>query len=143
MQLKTTAEFIDEIKVRQGLVKDADVARRLGITSSSVSQLRNLKNTFDDSTALKVAELLGTDPGYVVLCAHAQGAKRPEVRTVWEHIARAASTAATVLIGLGFFAGPDASNAALRNDSQHANNIHYAKWLKRFFRRRAWTWGLA
>lgn len=133
MYLKTTAEFIDDLKTKLKLAKDADIARQLGITSSSVSQLRNLKNTFDDTTALKVAELLGIEPGYVVVCARAQGAKRPDVRAVWERIARAAGTAAAVLITLGFFAVPDTARAHGTAEFLAPANIHYAKFRTGLF----------
>lgn len=101
-QLPTTAELIDRIKDHHKLPSDGAVARLLGITTSSISAHRQLKGSFDDATAIKVADLLGLEYQYVLACAHAQGAKRPEVRTVWERIARGASAAVIALILWGF-----------------------------------------
>lgn len=105
-QLKTTADFLDELKdlIRERnpdmmRASDADAARLLRITTASISRHRQLKSTFDDDTARRVAELLDYDPAYVFVCAHAQGAQNPAVRSIWARMAKHA-TAATVVAGL-------------------------------------------
>lgn len=110
--LPSTADLIDQVKARYGLRSDGAVARLLGITTASISKHRQLKCSFDDATSLRIASLLQVEPQFVLAVARAQGAKRPDVRAVWERIARAAGTAATVLIALGFFAAPDTAKAA-------------------------------
>lgn len=131
LRLMTTPEFLDELKVRHQLKNDSAAARALGITQASVSNLRARKNTFDDTTAVRVAELLDLDPAYVIACAHAQGARRPEVRHVWERLARAAvATVAGLVLAAGLVLSPSPATA------DNASSVYYVKrrlrhWVRR------------
>ncbi len=107
MKLKTTAEFIDELAQKHNLKNDSAVAEMLGLTRSAISLQRSLKTSFDDATALKVAELLGYEPAYVLACARAQGARLPAVKSAWKKIAigsaaNIAAVAFAILILLGW-----------------------------------------
>lgn len=82
----TTVDYLDRVKARHGLTSDYALAKLLGLTRASVSLLRSGRNRPDDSTAIKIAHLLGVDPGLVVAQAHADRAKTPEERAVWESI---------------------------------------------------------
>lgn len=96
--LMTTADFLDEIKERRDLKSDSAVSRLLGVTQSAVSLQRAMKNTFDDETARRVAELLDYDPAYVFVCAHAQSARNPAVKSVWARMAKHATAAGIVAV---------------------------------------------
>lgn len=110
--MTTTCDFLDAIKARHGLPSDYALAAKIGITRSSVSRLRNHKDTLGDSTAIKVAELLEIDAGYVAACAHAERAKRADEKALWQSIMqKLGSAAALVLIGIGGLSAPSPAQA--------------------------------
>lgn len=81
-----TVEYMDEIMRRKGIPSDYALAKALGVTKQTVSRYRSGIGLFDDHVALRAAELLGIDPGIVLLDIYAERAKNSEVRTVWERI---------------------------------------------------------
>lgn len=117
--MSTTCAFLDAVKVRKALPSDYALAAELGITRSAVSRLRNRKDFFGDSTAIRVAELLEIDPAIVVAAAHAERAKKPEERAVWESmIQKLGGVAASVLIGIGAMSAPSPTDAASTSQSE-------------------------
>ena len=84
--MKSTLEFIEDVKARYCLPSDYAIAKKLGVVKQSVSNYRNHKTTFDDMTALRVASLLEIEPSVVVASCHAERAKTPEEKTVWTTI---------------------------------------------------------
>jgi transcriptional regulator with XRE-family HTH domain len=85
--LNTTIGFLDALKALNGGASDYKIAKLLGVTHQTVSKWRIGKDFFGDSTAIRVANMLGIDPKYVVACAHAERAKEPEEKTIWQGIA--------------------------------------------------------
>lgn len=91
--MKTT-DYLDAIKNRYDLPSDYAIAKMLGIARQRMTAYRAGSESFSDSTALRVAELLDLDPLEVALSAHAQRAKAPEERALWERaLARLAPAA--------------------------------------------------
>lgn len=116
--MRTTVDFLDAVKARHALPSDYSLAPVLGITRAEVSRLRNRKSALGDSTALQVAKLLDIDPAQVIASAHAERAKHPEEKAVWQSITeRLAGLAVCVLIGVALFstAPSEASFLTLEN----------------------------
>ena len=63
--MKTTKEFLQEVKTRHHLTSDGQLSRKIGVTRSSVSLLMQGKNYLGDDNAMKVAELLELDAAYL------------------------------------------------------------------------------
>lgn len=61
-----TVEYLDAVKRASGLASDYQLAHVLGVTRSAVSLYRNKKSVFDNTVALKIAELLNVDPMTVI-----------------------------------------------------------------------------
>lgn len=111
--MKTTVEFLDAIKARYNLPSDYALAPYLGVTRSSVSRLRNKQDFLGDSTALRVAELLDLDPGVVAAAAHAERARQPAEKAMWEDVwKKLGGLAATVAIGVGLVGAPSPTQAS-------------------------------
>lgn len=85
--MKTTVEFLNEVKKNHHLTSDGQLAKLLGLTRSSTCLFMQGKNFLGDETAMKVAELIKADPAFVVACIHAERAKQTPERKMWERIA--------------------------------------------------------
>ena len=94
--MKTTADFLDDLRARHGLTSDNKLALHMGWQRAQLGRYRAKRETFSDQTALKVAAQLGIEPAYVMACMQGQRARTPETRSAWERIA--AKVAAAVLI---------------------------------------------
>lgn len=114
--METTNQFLDQVKVRHGLPSDYALATKLGITRAQVSKYRNRGDELGDETALKVAELLDLDPGYVLACMNHQRTKSEAARAAWEQLAdlvkRHGVAAALVLFAAAPGLTPTPANAA-------------------------------
>ena len=91
-----TVDYLDAISRRypranrQGIVAPATdyaLAKLLEKNPSSFTHYRNRGVTFDDQTAVKVAELLDIDPAVVMADMHAERAKDKEVKKIWLRVA--------------------------------------------------------
>lgn len=119
-----TVDFLDALKRVHALPSDYAAAQILGITRAQVSKYRNGRDFMGDEVALKVAELLALEPGYVAACAHAERAASEGARSMWESVAKrlqGAGVAGAVALSLfGFSGGPDGgAKAADMNKSAH------------------------
>ena len=109
----TTVNFLDAVKSRRGVISDYQLAKIIGVSQQTVSRYRVGKDYLGDSTAIRVAELLEIDPAIVVAAAHAERAKKPEERRVWEGIIqKLGGAAALLLIGIGAISVPSPASAA-------------------------------
>ncbi|MBD2941312.1 DUF3693 domain-containing protein [Burkholderia pseudomallei] len=118
--MKTTVEYLDAIKVRLDLPSDYAVAKALGLTRAAVSKQRLGHSVFDDTTALRVAEILGVDPMEVISAANAERARDEETRRLWERAwgkVTGATAAVAIAAGIGLSAAPFTAKASpVRND---------------------------
>lgn len=89
MKSCTTVDFLDALKARHHLPSDYALAKILGITRSAVSCYRSGKVALGEEMALKVAELLETEPGYVLARIAEERTKRPQVKAAWRKVAEA------------------------------------------------------
>ncbi len=74
------------------------VAKEIGITSASLSNLAQEKIDGSDETYIKLAELAGVDPTEIIIEKHMRKAG-PEARAVWARINAVVSKSA--MLGLG------------------------------------------
>lgn len=113
--MKTTVEYLDAIKVRLDLPSDYAVAKALGLTRAAVSKQRLGHSVFDDTTALRVAEILGVDPMEVISAANAERARDEETRRLWERAwgkVTGATAVVAIAAGIGLSAAPSTAKAS-------------------------------
>lgn len=102
--MTSTVELLDRLKLHRAIPSDYQLAKALGVTQQTISRYRVGKDSFSDSTALKVAELLDMDPAIVAATAHAERAKSDPERAMWSDlIRRLGGLAAGVVIGVAAF----------------------------------------
>lgn len=85
--MKNTCDFLDELRTKLSLKSDGQLADYLGIHRQHMSRYRTMAHAFDDSMALRVAELLESDPAYILCCMHHQRSKLPAIKAVWQRVA--------------------------------------------------------
>lgn len=85
--METTNELLDLVKERHGLTSDYALSQRLGLTRSVISAYRTKKWMLGEEPALKVASMLGLDPGYVLASIEAQRTHNEATRRAWEKTA--------------------------------------------------------
>ncbi len=112
--MKTTADFLDDLRAKYDLSSDYQLCKMLGMHRQQVSRYRLMKGAFDDVIAVKVAELLDLNPGYVMACMHAQRASEEHIKKAWERAAQVlGGIAAGVVIMTNPVMGFDAETASL------------------------------
>lgn len=79
-----TNQYLNAVKLSRDMKNDAELASRLEITGASISAMRHGKTHMGDSTALKVAELLGIEPYAVLADCHAERNKRTPAGRAWK-----------------------------------------------------------
>lgn len=85
--MRTTVEFIDALKARNGVPSDYALAKVLGVTQQTVSRWRVGKDFLGDSTAITVGKLLQIDPAYILACSHAERARQEPEKAIWQGLA--------------------------------------------------------
>lgn len=125
--MKTTIDFLSDLKAAYNLTTDGQLHRLLGVSRASISRLQSGKDYFGDENAIKVANLLKIDPAFVLASVHFERAKKDAEKAVWKGIIeRLGGLAASVLLVIALFSSlPDFASA----DSVFltVGNIHYAK----------------
>lgn len=113
--MKAVSLYLDECISRGVAANDADIARKVGVHRSAVSQWRLNMTAPAEDAAAKLAELLGK-PEVMAECAAAR-AKTPEGRRMWERLAKIAAAA---MIMLASFSSADTTASF---DGQYAPRI--------------------
>ena len=105
--MKTTADFLDAFRIKFDVDSDFKAMAALGIKHrQQISRYRTLQTTFDDDLAMRIADILETDPAFVVACMHHQRAKHQAEKNLWERIAGLTAGIAAVLIGVAILPYP-------------------------------------
>lgn len=86
--MQTTNELLDRIKTDQKIPSDYRLAQVLEVTKNAITNYRYGKSRPNDEVGLRMAELLKADAGYITACLHAERAQSPEVRQLWEKVAK-------------------------------------------------------
>ena len=81
-----TIEYLDAAKRALGVESDYALAKKLQMRASSISNYRAGRSHMDDEVAGKVAAVLGTHPGLVILDMHRERAKSPAEKSLWGEI---------------------------------------------------------
>ncbi|MDR5797469.1 MULTISPECIES: hypothetical protein [unclassified Caballeronia] len=120
--MKTTVEYLDAVKERLGLPSDYAAAKALKVTRAAVSKYRLGNATFDDTTALRVAEILNIQAIEVIAAANVERARDTETRSLWENAWGKATgaIALNLIVGAVFVSAvaPSPTQAATRGDNQ-------------------------
>lgn len=109
-----TIELLDAVKNRYGLPSDYALAKRLGMSSERISKYRTRGGALAEDNALKVAQLLELDEGYVLACMEAERAHSTAAKRAWEKLAdrlKSGGVAAALLL-LVAAPAPTPANAA-------------------------------
>jgi len=107
--LETSAEIVDALRIRLGVDTDSAVAAALGIRHSAISHWRYGRSAMSPELAMKAAELLGVEPGPLVLACLAETDRRPSVAALFRELAerlgrgakRGRKAAAVVALAIG------------------------------------------
>ena len=81
--MKTTTQYLDDVKIKLGISSDYALAKALGVAKQTVSRWSQGKGYFDDDIAIRVAEILGVHPAIILSETHAERSKNPIVQAVW------------------------------------------------------------
>lgn len=94
--METTTQLLDKVKSRYHLPSDYALAKRLGMSSERISKYRRKGGALAEENALRVAELLELDEGYVLACMEAERAQSDAARKAWERLADRLKSGGTV-----------------------------------------------
>lgn len=84
--MKSTEQYLDEVRERLELPSDYALAKALGLTRASVSSYRVGRTLPDDLACARIADAIGCDPMEVIAAINYQRAKSDEARELWESI---------------------------------------------------------
>lgn len=87
--MKTTCDFVDDIRRAYNLDSDGKAANKLGVTRSAISTYRTGKSCFEDDTAIRAAAPLNLPTGYVLACIREERSKSETARDAWSQVAKA------------------------------------------------------
>ncbi|MCX8804537.1 DUF3693 domain-containing protein [Vibrio parahaemolyticus] len=82
------SELLDAYKKAQNYVQDKQIAADLNVQASRISEMRKGKRYISDSEAVFLAKASGIDPEIALLGCHADRNENPEIRGMWENIAK-------------------------------------------------------
>lgn len=102
LKMSLTLQYLDQAKVRLHLPSDYALSKKLGVTTSAISNYRSGRSRIDDDVALKVAQILGLNPLEVIAAANVERAKTDEMRDMWRGLMEKFSTGFNALMSVGF-----------------------------------------
>lgn len=92
-------DYLKEVKTRLDCKSDGELSRKLKLTSASTHHLIHGITVASDETCLRIAELTGDNPAYIIALAHASKAT-DKTRPVWEKIAALTTSSLITLLVL-------------------------------------------
>lgn len=81
--MKTTIEYLDEVKRRAGIDSDYAAAKLLRLTTAAIGRYRHHSMTFDPTTAAKVARIIDVTPMEIIAATQYQRAKTADDKAFW------------------------------------------------------------
>lgn len=143
----TAADLSESARSAAGIPSFYRLARVLGVNDSTVANWRHGRATPDDAMAVRLADMAGLDPAYVVASMHAQRCTDDALRPILQRIAdatKAAGAAALAVILSVLFSGtPDAQARASVEENATAGAVSM-QWTQgisaRFFVARLWAY---
>lgn len=94
----STLQYLDEAKRKLHIDSDYALSKRLGCTTSAISNYRAGRSRMDDVMAVKVAEILEKNPLELLASLNLERAKDDEVKEVWKGILEKISKGFNVLL---------------------------------------------
>lgn len=92
--MKNIESYLDDLKALTG--SDYQSAIALSVDRSVISKMRS-RGAISDENAVKIAELIGIDPGEILLAA-AMARSQGAVKSAWESVGKRAGIAAAVAL---------------------------------------------
>lgn len=84
--MKTTIEYLEEVKAKLALPSDYALAKVLGLTHTSIIAYRNGRSALGIETSLKIGEILRIDGHAIYADGQIERAKNPEIQNFWKSI---------------------------------------------------------
>lgn len=122
-----SVKYLEKLQIAEQL-NDTELAKLLGITQPSISNLKAGRRIMDDETCLAIALKLGINPIEIVGAACIDRAEKTGQKSLWEvFMTRMAATASAILFVLfvNFILTPQAANAATMQVSEGGDLISY------------------
>lgn len=100
--MKTTLDYLDDVKKKYKLKSDYALADFLQLRTTAISNYRNRRSRMDNTAALRVAKALNIPEIEVIAVACAERARTPEEKKSWQEVLqRIGKRAAVVFMTLG------------------------------------------
>ncbi len=124
-------QLLDAVKTKLNLPSDYALSDALGMSRQGVRVLR--ENGLSDARAVQIATILGLNPGKALAWVHAERARDPLVKKIWEKVAK--SLIASLIVA-GLWAIPSPQAAAAEILAQSNNQLYIMRrWLLGLLRR--------
>lgn len=94
----SSRDLLAAARAAQGIPSNYRLSRVLDVPERSVQRWNTGKHTPDDPVAVKLAEMAGLDPAYVLASMYAQRSAEGPLQQVWATIAQRAQAAAAVAL---------------------------------------------
>jgi hypothetical protein len=109
----TTKDLLAAAKKAQGIPSNYRLARVLDVPDGTVQRWHTGKNIPNDAMVLRLAEMAGLDADEVLAAIYCERTAEPEMKGVWERIAKRLHAAQAVVLAVilsasGMFYAPDA-----------------------------------
>ncbi|HWW06321.1 Cro/Cl family transcriptional regulator [Collimonas sp.] len=125
-----SVKYLEELKEKQGLKSDRQLAIKLHMGTATISQYMTGKRIMDNEACLAIALELGIDPLKVIMAADIDRAERAGQHSLWEVFSRRTATLASAALITGIvtlFATPTPSEAAPVLKHNDATTLYYVK----------------
>lgn len=95
--MKLCIDYLREIEQAKGWSRFR-IGQELGLSKARIYQLFDNGGTYNDETAVKVAQILGLNPAQVMAAAHLEREKNPEIQAIWNGILEKISMGFEILL---------------------------------------------
>jgi hypothetical protein len=119
-----TSEYVNALKNKYNLTSEYAVAKLVGVKPQTALYWKNKGTTFDDKTAVKVAELLDVRPEVVLIDMERERTKCPQAKAALSRVARLLEASATICFCFFLWTGP----APTAQANYLPDNIHYTQY---------------
>ncbi|WP_147052741.1 DUF3693 domain-containing protein, partial [Vibrio sagamiensis] len=82
------SQLLDAYKKAKNYIQDKQIAHDLNVNASRISEMRKGRRYISDSEAIYLAKNSGIDPEIALLGCHADRNENPQIKAVWENIAK-------------------------------------------------------
>lgn len=80
--------FLEEVKKKNNLRFDTDLAKLLGISKGNLHRLMKGRGVPSNELCIQIASAVGCEPAYVLALAHKTAAKSPVELSAWDRLVR-------------------------------------------------------